>query len=137
MASRSRQIPATFKALLVDGVNRDAVAGIDWVLRPSTPYYQSDGLTEIGTTTAGAVFDLVFGTLLHSWDSSAALANKFFWSGLASTGWALGNACNGWTSSATSASGQIGVIGRVNGSAIGVGASSLCQNRQRLVCVEQ
>ncbi len=36
-----------YKALIVDGVNRDAVTKIDWVLQPNTTYYRADGITTL------------------------------------------------------------------------------------------
>jgi Protein of unknown function (DUF1554) len=46
----------TYKAILVDGMTRDAVTPIDWVLKPNTTYYQVNGTVEIGTTTAAGLF---------------------------------------------------------------------------------
>ncbi len=34
---------ATYKALLVDGVNRDAKTLVNWVLQPNTAYYRAHG----------------------------------------------------------------------------------------------
>src|SRR5574341_1187074 len=45
---------ARYKALLVDGVHRDAKKPVDWVLRASTPYFQPLGDVLIATTTAAA-----------------------------------------------------------------------------------
>jgi len=56
--SASKPSLRNYKALLVDGVNRDAVALTDWVLQPNTTYYQSYDDVPIGTTNGNAIFDL-------------------------------------------------------------------------------
>lgn len=60
--NRSARKPSgdNYKALIVDGVNRDAVTLTDWVLRPNTAYYQTHGDVLIDTTTSSAVFAAFF-----------------------------------------------------------------------------
>jgi hypothetical protein len=53
---RSKPSKAIYKALIVDGVNRDGAASIDWVLKPNTTYYRPMNNVKIGTTTDTAVF---------------------------------------------------------------------------------
>ncbi len=137
MMSASKFYAAPYKAFMVDGILRDAVAMIDWVLKPSRAYYQNDGATLIGTTTAASIFDLAAGSLTNPWDSTAPLNNKYVWTGIGSNTWALDSSCMGWSVSASSSSGNMGVIGRLSSQAIGVGARSLCQNTQHMLCVEQ
>ncbi|MBL0192831.1 MAG: DUF1554 domain-containing protein [Myxococcales bacterium] len=123
----------TFKALLVDGVHRDAVALVDWVLQPDTKYYQTNGLTLIAQTSASAVFDVEFSNLTNP----ISPGTSFAWTGIGSNQWAAGNHCNGWSTSATSVKGHMGVLGRVTAQAIGVTTTSQCGLSQGVFCVEQ
>jgi trimeric autotransporter adhesin len=52
----NRPDSGTYKAILVDGVSRDALVPLDWVLKPNTTYYQVDNDVQIGTTTSDALF---------------------------------------------------------------------------------
>jgi len=132
---RSSVVPPgpTYKALLVDGVNRDAVAQVDWVLSPNTRYYQVDGRTLIAQTTALAVFDVQSANLTNPIAPGAGYA----WTGVGSNQWAAGTHCNEWSTSSAGLTGQIGTLGRVNAQAIGVNASSVCFNPAAVYCVEQ
>ena len=55
-----------YKALLVDGVNRDAKALTDWVLKPSTTYYRPHDDIVIGTTTTAAIFGATYAPLTNA-----------------------------------------------------------------------
>jgi hypothetical protein len=52
----NRPDSGTYKAILVDGVSRDALTPLDWVLKPNTTYDQAENNVVIGTTTAAALF---------------------------------------------------------------------------------
>lgn len=52
----NRPDSGTYKAILVDGVTRDALTPLDWVLKPNTTYYQVTNDVVIGTTTSAALF---------------------------------------------------------------------------------
>lgn len=52
----NRPDSGTYKAILVDGVSRDAITPLDWVLKPNTTYYQANNNVVIGTTTSAALF---------------------------------------------------------------------------------
>ncbi len=141
----------TYKALLVDGTNRRACStancsggigeNIDWVLKPNTTYYRSDGITKIGTTDASGIFNFNLGNLDNSFSSSGYL----YWTGLM-TNWTTNTAtCSNWTSNAPGETGEGGIGNSTNSSSIrefipaGLGD---CNNitqyfRPQLLCVEQ
>ncbi len=134
LCMKSSNVPpgTTFKALMVDGVNRDAVALIDWVLTPNTNYYQLSGRTLIGQTNALAVFNVQSGTLTNPISPGAG---SFAWTGIGSNLWAAGNHCSQWSS--TGGTGHMGVLGSVTAQAIGVTTTSNCALMQGIFCVEQ
>ncbi len=122
---------ATYKAMLVDGVNRVACT-----TAPCPGSEQADGTTPISRTNASAVFDF-----------SAAGANVFgaggrpYWTGFVGEGatqpWAtvaVGLCGGSWASSADI--GDFGSTDFTGWGAIGGGAQ-VCTARKRLVCVEQ
>jgi len=130
-----------YKALLVDGVNRDAVSNIDWVLQPSTAYFRLDGLT-IATTTPDRIFDVAFGNLENS---PGREVNGFFvdtnyvFTGIVDSGdFSAGDAghCNQW-SSMTNESYLYGRMWNVGDGAFSVGPTNGCDNKLGLYCVEQ
>lgn len=138
---------ATYKAMLVDGVNRIACttmmcAGglaehVDWVFKANANYYQSDGTTLVFTANASGVSDL-----------SGAAANKFgsgarpYWTGLNEgvAAWMTvsNQLCSGasgaWAD--TAGIGDFGSTAFTGWGAIGGGAQS-CTVLKHLVCVEQ
>lgn len=138
-------IPATgtYKAMVVDGVNRRACNGIncspggitdniDWVLRSNLTYVRSDSKTPIFTTNYSTIFP--FGTATNS--IITGLANA--WTGL-STGWQVANSgldldCSDWTSIV--GTGGYGRTDVPTNQAI-LQSSGLCTNTYLLYCVEQ
>ncbi|MBL8018767.1 MAG: DUF1554 domain-containing protein [Leptospirales bacterium] len=90
-----------YKAILVDGVNRNASntanAGdgqLDWVLKPNTSYYLQDG-SLIMTTNASAI--VVFGTLTAAFSPDAGVR---WWTGFSATAWVSSVApCTDWSAS--------------------------------------
>jgi len=126
----------TYKAMIVDGVNRVASVSantgngqVDWVLQPNTKYYLSDGTTHIMTTDSNGIF--VFGT----WNTTIS-PNR--WSGLMAD-WRTdtANYCQGWTTSNHAISGSIGHYAAVDSEAIRYATPQACSSQYKLLCVEQ
>ncbi|MCE9598948.1 MAG: DUF1554 domain-containing protein [Spirochaetia bacterium] len=125
-----------YKALIVDGANRQASATanlgdsqIDWVLKANTSYYLSDQ-TLLMTTNATSIF--VFGTLL----AQPATSGVSWWTGM-DLNWATGLACTGSVWASTGGSASRGLPGVTGTTAIGSAAGQLCTSTFRLLCVRQ
>ncbi len=132
----------TYKAMIVSGTTRRACStancgggsseNIDWVLKPSTKYYQADGTTEIFTTNASGIF--VFGTATN------VMSNTIYagvWTGL-STDWTnTAGDCTAWTSTAgTTGRGSSGF--NTTDDLISIEQTAACNaTAYRLYCVEQ
>ena len=71
---------STYKALIVDGVNRDAATRINWVLAPNTKYYRSYNDVEIGVTTNDAIFTI---PLTNSIADAPSSPSNAAWTGIA------------------------------------------------------
>ena len=136
MSSASRPDAAVFKAMLVDGVLRDAVGGLDWVFLPSSVYVQADGTTPLGTTNAAGLLQL---PLTNPWDPQPGGTSVFFWTGIGAATWAQApsGTCLGFSSASPEERGNMGIAGRMGNTSIGVGSASPCATPRRLVCVEQ
>jgi hypothetical protein len=110
--SASKPSNDTYKALLVDGVSRDAASLTDWVLRANTAYYQSFGNVLIDTTTAGAIFASFFRSMTNRvLPSCANCASPGAWTGIgdgATFAASTINNCARW--------GQTGSVVQLNGS---------------------
>lgn len=146
MADTNKPSTGTYKAFLVDGVNRRACStancsggiseNIDWVLAPDTTYYRSNQTTPIMTTNSSGVF--VFGTLTNSFLGAMIP----YWSGFApAANWTTGTRiCSLWTSSSGSGGdaniGFGGIGDAVSGDAIAENSRG-CNNSVSLICVEQ
>jgi uncharacterized protein DUF1554 len=100
-ADPRRPDASTYKALLVDGVTRDAKSRTDWVLQPSTTYYRAFNDVPIGTTTSAAIFASLFTPLTNS---IAPAPGTQVWTGIGSpTDYAVaGDTCNGWADATNS-----------------------------------
>ncbi len=144
MNSVVRPDNAEYKALLTDGVNRDAVSLTDWVLEPNTTYYRWYNDIPIGTTTPGAIFNVNFQNLLNDpencdlFDACYSTGVKV-WSGVGdvfdfSTS---NNTCQGWTS--TVGGGAWGCYENSDAGAFTFGNNSTtgCGTAIRVYCVEQ
>ena len=125
-----------YKALLVDGINRDAVTLVDWVLQPNTTYYRPNGV-EIDTTGDEAI-------LLAYWREMKNSIAKYTddpenaWTGIANasdfrTGWN----CFGWSSSGTDDGGTGSSIAKDRAAFDWYGGGSACWIPHSLYCVEQ
>jgi hypothetical protein len=89
-----------YKALLVDGVNRDAKTPTDWVLKPSTTYYRPHDDIVIGATTTAAIFGAAYAPLTNPIVASVSSADRgtSVWTGIANPAdFTAGDSCNGWS----------------------------------------
>lgn len=119
----------TYKAL-VGSSNR--TVGNNWPLRASTAYYQADGATLIGTTTAGSIFSF---PLSAGFTSTGGLNT---WSGLTNTFALGGSTCVNWTSSLNSDGGDLGAPNlNTDASVYSVFSSCDTSASKRLTCVQQ
>lgn len=119
----------TYKAL-VGSSNR--IVGNDWPLKASTAYYQADGITSIGTTTAGSIFSF---PLSAGFTATGGLNT---WSGLTTTFTLGGSTCVNWTSSLNSDGGDLGSPdASTNASIYAVFSSCDASASKRLTCVQQ
>ena len=135
---------SVYKALLTDGITRDAVSLTDWVLSPNTTYYRSYGNVEIGTTTNNAIFAALFTNLTNS-ISIQQPNTSFTDENIVVTG--INNAstfattpsftCNSWSNATNSFSSGWGLIYETNENAFVVNGFISCAYRSRLYCVEQ
>ncbi len=143
MSDSNKPVAGTYKAFLVDGTNRRACStancsggvseNIDWVLAPSTTYYQVDGTTPIMTTNSAGIF--VFGTLTNSFLNTT----DDYWTGLQSNWTPRNTNCTLWTSDSGGVSSSGGTGEATNNQAI-LGFSGGCDVPGMdtfLLCVEQ
>jgi len=141
-ADANKPDTGTYKALLVDGVSRDAKTGKDWVLRPNTTYYQSHGNVQIGTTTANAIFDAEYTPLKNPIGATARNVDPDtidqVWTGIGNNlDFSTGYTCNTWTQ-ASDGSGSRGVSVAINGDAFhAIGDFGCAYFQNFLYCVEQ
>ncbi len=127
-SNRPSILPNTYKAMLAVTSSRTGSPVADWVFAASSRIFQSDGITPIMTTDAGAVF--TFGALTNPF------ANNPFWSGLTNTWTASANTCAGWTSSSNVINGVFG--DGISTNAMSINNSTLtCDQQRRILCVQQ
>jgi hypothetical protein len=137
-----------YKALLVDGTNRCACTTtrcgggtsehIDWVLKPNTTYYRSNGSTLVFTTNANGIFDFHTDSIPTDISNSFDTSASEYWTGV-DWPWVVvaGQECGGdWSSSSSSLNGDFGNGNRTDAGAIGGGAEG-CNHTHSLLCVEQ
>ena len=129
---------STYKAMIVDGTNRDAEAGaqVDWVLKANTKYVRADGTTEIFTTNADHIFDFSIADATNS----VAATSAPVWTGLINDWTFSGESCNDWADNGTGIVGWLGNTGLTNGSLIMDGFPQMtwtCDYTYNLYCVEQ
>jgi len=135
----------TYKALVVDGVNRRACSTascsggvsehINWILKPSKEYRRKDGTTIIGTTSSNGVFTFPLT------NSVEILANLVVTNGIATglnADWTSNaNDCLDWTTNLGGNSSTVGTWDSVSSGLIGGVGTSGCSNTHMTVCVEQ
>jgi len=127
----------TYRALLVDGVTRDAKVRMDWVLQPSTTYYRPYDDVPVGTTTAAAIFGATYAPLTNPIDAGAGTQ---VWTGIAnSADFAAGDCCNGWSDLTNTYSAKYGFSSDKDGNAFSaVGGGMGCAYFQlEVYCVQQ
>ena len=128
-----------YKALLVDGINRDAVTLTDWVLQPNTTYYRPSGV-EIDTTGDDAILLAYWRDMKNSIAQNTGQGYTSTWTGIADAGDFSTNAnrnCLGWTSSGMGLGG-FGTYNAKDRAAFDwYGGSAACRLYERLYCVEQ
>ncbi|MFH1809467.1 MAG: DUF1554 domain-containing protein [Pseudomonadota bacterium] len=139
----------TYKALIVDGVNRVACTSancttsgtaehVDWVFKPNTQYLRADGVTPIFTSDAAGVFDFGASGNTNTFDNSTHFNQERYWTGL-DWNWTSvpSQMCGGtWASNSNSVTGDFGSSDLTTADAIGGGSVS-CDQSSRLLCVEQ
>lgn len=139
---RDANLPADgsiYKALLVDGVYRDAVALIDWVLQPNTTYYRSSGI-EIDTTSDDSIFLAFWRDMKNSIGEDDPSAFQNAWTGIATASdfsTDPGFNCSGWSSSGMDEGGFGTWIAKDRAAFDWYGSRSVCWIDNRIYCVEQ
>ncbi|HAM51048.1 MAG TPA: hypothetical protein DCP92_10305 [Nitrospiraceae bacterium] len=137
-ADPAKPTSSIYKALMVDGINRDAVKGIDWVLQPNTTYYRADGITVIGTTTVTAIFPALYADLSNgviAQQVSDMDGTTWVWTGIGSgADFSAGSDCAGWSSA--SGVGDFGLADSTTQTAF-IDMLTNCDARLSLYCVEQ
>jgi len=138
----SRPDAHVYKALLVDGVNRDAKALTDWVLKPSTTYYRPHDDIVIGTTTSAAIFGAAYAPLTNAIAGTISPADTGteVWTGIANPGdFTAGECCNGWSDMTNSSNAHWAIPTATDGSAFGIanGLVGCAVFQFWIYCVEQ
>ena len=129
----------TFKAMLVDGVNRvppgDGTA-VDWVLQPNTDYYRVDGKTLVGTTTSNGIFDIDYSGTKDLTNSISSTASAV-WTGLSVLNFDTNlNTCLGWSSNSSTDYALFGNPSAVDGFFLQKSMIA-CDTLNPIYCVEQ
>jgi hypothetical protein len=133
----------TYKAILVDGVSRDALVPLDWVLKPNTDYYQVDNNVLIGTTTSAALFGGNLDADIH--DSFGVSGGNNSNTSTAWTGFADGVSfttgsltCDGWTYGINDGTyAPYGVSYGTDGTEWYTNGGQVCSLPSHLYCAEQ
>ena len=133
---------SNYKALLVDGINRDALSLTDWVLVPNTTYYRPYNNIVIGETIGTAIFPVSYQELTNSISvqrpdiGGLILTNKTY-TGISNTSnySTDGVTCNGWSS--TMGLANSGRIYEKNAYSIFANELITCDFIAPLYCVEQ
>jgi len=134
-----------YKALLVDGLYRDAPTLKDWVLQPDTTYYRNDGVVPIGATNTDAIFALTSQSgqgsdLVNAVDdcASCGLTDSRVWTGAADAGdffsFFFSN-CGGWSTKVAS-KGALGLSTSSDSAAFSTTADD-CSSKHAFYCVQQ
>jgi hypothetical protein len=127
-----------YKALLVDGVNRDAKSPTDWILKPSMTYYRPHDDIVIGTTTSAAIFGAAYAPLTNAIGISPVDTGTEVWTGIADPGdFTAGECCNGWSDMTNSWSAQWARPFATDGLAFGAGLVGCAVYQFWIYCVEQ
>jgi hypothetical protein len=139
----ARPDSGTYKAILVDGVSRDALTPVDWVLKANTTYYQTKNDVAIGTTTSSALFGEHLGNDIHDSFGVSGGNNtntSTVWTGLGDTVSfaAAAFTCSAWSDSGTTGNyAPYGISYGTDGSEWYTNGGQVCSLPSRLYCVEQ
>lgn len=134
---------SSYKALLVDGINRDAVSLTDWVLEASTDYYRPYDNIKIGTTSnthiLNAFWSELDNTISECNESCAGSMDFYVWTGIDNAGdfSTQGNTCDSWSNSSYPPTGRYGIYIAKDGYAISSNIFGACSQLAYLYCVEQ
>lgn len=140
----NKPAPGTYKALIVDGVLRDAKTRTDWVLQPNTTYFRTHDDVEIGTTTSASTFGAAYKPLTNAVDPPPSGAPgemgswKWVWTGISSAidFAADGDTCSAWSNMTTSI-GWTGVAHFADQNAFANTRWSCANAWNHLYCVQQ
>ena len=130
-----------YKALLVDGIFRDAATKLDWVLQPDTTYYRPFDNKPIDTTDSEGIFNVHWEDMdnnISDLDNTGPDSYLYpVWTGLTKdfTSYDSENTCNGWSVDDNSR-GIHGKSSRYNWTAFNCGTMN-CSAPLYLYCVEQ
>ena len=132
----------TYKAILVDGVHRDALVPTDWVLKPNTAYYQATGGLRICVTTGAAIFPETLENEIHATFGESGGNNSntsTVWTGFADpVSFTTGTlTCNGWSDYTNNSYAPYGISYGTDGSAWYTDGGQVCSLPSRLYCAEQ
>lgn len=125
----------TYRALLVDGVDRSALnPTVDWVLQPNF-LYKTIGNATFGTTNASSVFTSI--------TNISANAGEIWWTGIADDSWNPGNTtspndgnCSRWTSNSGTVNGWMGKGSGDSLDATFNDGRYVCSGSYKLICVQ-
>lgn len=134
-----------YKALIVDGINRDAFSNIDWVLKPNTTYYRPYGNIEIGTAASNALLPVLYADLTNSIADQLPASSDLYvmansvWTGIGNpSNYSTGSDCAGWSIGDNSSGGIWGTTYQKGVLSISSGGSTWgCIQQMSLYCVEQ
>jgi hypothetical protein len=138
-------LPNMYKAFLVDGVTRTAASNAtsngsmpgtqtDWVMKPNTAYFRTDGVKIINSNING-LYDLT----VNSPSSFGGTVGISYWTGISNPNrWATGNHCMNWTTDLNGNSGDYGDGNSNLNIAVGAGFVG-CEAgfEKRLLCIQQ
>ncbi|MGV7225050.1 MAG: DUF1554 domain-containing protein [Nitrospinales bacterium] len=128
-----------YKALLVDGLNRDAVTLTNWVLQPNTTYYRPSGV-EIDTTGDDAIFLAFWRDMKNSIGVEKDDHPQNVWTGIYDAGDFSTDAtvyCSGWSSSGTDMGSAGYSLGKDGIAFRRPQERSACWIPHKIYCVEQ
>ncbi|MEW5851271.1 MAG: DUF1554 domain-containing protein [Myxococcota bacterium] len=122
----------TYRAMLVDGTTRSAQPALNWVLQPSSRYYDQNSVFLFQTDATGR-FD--FGD--DEWTNALSVDTMYdAWTGLNADWTTHADTCNGWASEEDAVNGRRGSIHATDATAIS-SVSARCNDIARLICVMQ
>jgi hypothetical protein len=144
MTDPARPDTKVYKALFVDGINRSATTPTDWVLKPSTVYYQVYNDVRIGLTSPAAIFPTTAVPLENpvrpAFVNTPGVDNNLIWTGLeeATTFTSSASNCAGWSDGTNGSNARWGRLPDTNQNAFATNGFVGCGSAQaHLYCVEQ